>query len=162
MNNGDWRDTGKLETDEIELPSEDRLKEGPVAVVECPQRIPCDPCSQGCPVEAIEMEDINDTPSVNFEKCTGCSICVQHCPGLAIFLIDCSPEEGCDITLPYEFELPRVGEEIEGLDRKGKSITSGIVKDVLTREESAGDTPTVTVRVPEKHVNRVRNIRRRE
>ncbi len=162
MNETNWKVSGKLEREEVQLPERDRLEKGPVAVVECPQRIPCDPCSQHCPVGAIEMEDLNDTPNVNFEKCTGCSICVQYCPGLAIFLLDCSPEEGCDLTLPFEFDLPRVGEVVEALDRKGEPVTSGTVKDVLTREDSAGDTPTVTVRVPEEYANEVRNIRRRE
>lgn len=162
MENSNWKVSGKLEPEEIQLPAKERLEEGPVAVVECPQRIPCDPCSQHCPVGAIEMEGLNDTPTGNFEKCTGCSICVQYCPGLAIFLLDCSPEEGCELTLPFEFDLPRVGEEVEALDRKGEPVTSGTVKDVLTRKESAGDTPTVTVRVPEEYANRARNIRRRE
>jgi len=160
LNEANWKVSGKLKPGEIQLPSEDRLEEGPVAVAECPQQIPCDPCSQHCPVGAIEMEDLNDTPAVNFEACTGCSICVQYCPGLAIFLLDCSPKDGCDVTLPFEFDLPQVGEEVEGLDRKGEPIASVTVKDVRTREESAGDTPTVTVRVPEEYVNRVRNIRR--
>ncbi|MFW6071827.1 MAG: NADH-quinone oxidoreductase subunit I, partial [Candidatus Bipolaricaulota bacterium] len=157
-----WKNTGHLKPEDVELPPEERLEEGPVAIVECPQKIPCDPCSRRCPVGAIEMEDINETPSVNFEKCTGCSTCVQYCPGLAIFLLDCSSGEGCQVTLPYEFDLPAVGEEVLGLDRKGKAITTCEVKGRVTREESAGDTSIVTVKIPETYVNEVRNIRRKD
>lgn len=156
-----WEITGYLEPGSIGLPPKERLKEGPVAVAECPQKIPCDPCSQRCPVGAIRMKGINETPEVDHGKCTGCSVCVQYCPGLAIFLLDCTPDQGCNLTLPYEFPLPEIGEEVDGLNRKGEMVATGIVQDKVTREKSAGDTPTVTVRIPEGHINEVRNIRRK-
>ena len=158
---GDWCSSGYLAPEDTPLPSEERLEEGPVAVVECPQKIPCDPCGVHCPADAIKIEDINEKPKIDIEKCTGCSICVQHCPGLAIFIVDCSPEDACKITLPYEFDLPETGEEVEGLNRKGEAVAIGTVKSVTAREDSIGDTPTVTIEIPEEYVNKVRNIRRK-
>ncbi|MBS3765155.1 4Fe-4S binding protein [Candidatus Bipolaricaulota bacterium] len=155
-----WRTTGHLDPESVEVPSKERLKEGAIAVIECPQKIPCDPCSQNCPIGAINMSGINGIPEVDYEKCTGCSICAQYCPGLAIFLLDCTPDQGCNLTLPYEFSLPEIGEEVDGLNRKGEVVATGVVQNTITQEESAGDTSTVTVRIPEANVNGVRNIRR--
>ena len=157
-----WRSTGFMKVDDITLPSEERMAEGPVAVIECPEKIPCDPCQDNCPVGAIKLNDINDTPEVDFDKCTGCSICVESCPGLAIFTVDCSPGDGCDVSLPYEFTLPEIGEAVIGLNREGDEITEARVVKVKTREESTRDTPVVTVRVSEKFVEELRNIRRKE
>jgi len=43
------------------FPSEERLANGPVAVIECYQNIPCNPCFTACNRNAIlEFEDIND------------------------------------------------------------------------------------------------------
>lgn len=155
-----WNSKGYLPSERVKHPSRERLSKGPVAVIECPQRIPCDPCEESCPVGAIYMEDINDVPTVDTEKCTGCSICVENCPGLAIFTLDCSMEGGCEVTLPYEFGLPDVGEEVIALNRKGEKVTKARVKAVKTKENSSGETSTVTVEVPEDYVDEVRNIRR--
>lgn len=157
-----WRTRGYLTQEGVDLPPAEILNEGPVAVIECPQRIPCDPCSRHCPVGAIEMEDINSLPEVDYEKCTGCGICVEHCPGLAIFTVDCSGSGGCQVTIPYEFPLPEVGEEVDGLNRKGEAITRVTVSKVKPRSKSVGDTSTVTVTIPRAYVNQVRNIRRKE
>ncbi|MFB6291016.1 MAG: 4Fe-4S binding protein [Candidatus Bipolaricaulia bacterium] len=155
-----WRAKGFIGPDTVDTPPEEKMSDGPVAVIECPQKIPCNPCKESCPVGAIEMESLNGIPSVNFDKCTGCSLCVESCPGLAIFTIDCSLEAGCKVTLPYEFKLPSIGEEVLGLNRKGEPVTEVKVKDVKTRKESKSDTPTVTVKVQKDHAMDVRNIRR--
>ena len=155
-----WKTKGHLDPEDVAMPPKERLSEGPVAVIECPQRIPCDPCSKSCPVGAIEMDDINNLPAVDFEKCTGCSVCVENCPGLAIFTLDCSVDGSCHVTIPYEFPLPEVGEEVKGLDRTGEEVTGAEVVKVKPREKSSGDTSTVTIKVPPDLVNVVRNIRR--
>lgn len=66
------------------------------------------------------------------------------------------------ITLPYEFDLPEVGEEVVGLNRKGEEVTQVTVKSLKTKENSTYDTPTVTIQVPEEYINDLRNIRRSE
>ena len=157
-----WRSKGYLDVRSVPLPPDERIENGPVAVIECPQEIPCDPCSENCPVGAIELDKINQIPRVDGDRCTGCSVCVETCPGLAIFVLDCSHEENCRVTLPFEFELPKVGEEVAGLNRKGEEVTPAIVESIKPKEQSAHDTSTVTVRVGKEHIHEVRNIRRSE
>ena len=48
-------------------------KKGGYVVIECPKRIPCNPCYTSCPTGAVlPFEDINDTPRIDYSKCTGC------------------------------------------------------------------------------------------
>ena len=71
------------------LPSKDRFEKGPVAVIECIQEIPCNPCEAACRFGAIQIGDpITNLPKLIENKCTGCGICVANCPGLAIFIIN--------------------------------------------------------------------------
>ena len=69
------------------MPSKERLEQGAVAVIECAQEIPCDPCEGACPAGAIHVgELITNLPALAADKCTGCGLCIPVCPGLAIFL----------------------------------------------------------------------------
>lgn len=154
-----WKVTGYVKSDEIELPSEDRLEDRPVAIIECPQKIPCDPCAAHCPVDAIKMEDLNASPEVDFEECSGCSMCVQQCPGLAVFLVEYK-DGMAEITIPFEFKLPEVGEEVDALNRKGERVCTGKVVDKISKKRSSGDTSVITVEVPQEYVKEVRNVRR--
>ena len=70
------------------VPPAGRLKEKrPVAMIECVQQIPCNSCAVACKLGAIHMENVNDIPKINYDKCTGCMACAMTCPGLAIFLL---------------------------------------------------------------------------
>ncbi len=155
----DWKKTGYLGPEDLELPSEDRMREKPVAVVECPQEIPCDPCKVHCPVDAVKMEDLNDTPRVDFDQCTGCSICVQKCPGLAVFMVQIINDEA-KITLPYEFELPDEEEIVDALNRKGEKVCEGEVVNIISKEETVGDTALVTLKIPRNYIENVRGFER--
>ena len=79
-------------------------KKGGYAVIECPKRIPCNPCYTSCPTGAVlPFEDINDVPRIDYAKCTGCGICVSRCPGLACFVIDMTYAlDKAVVKLPYE------------------------------------------------------------
>ncbi|MCD6276379.1 MAG: 4Fe-4S binding protein [Thermoplasmata archaeon] len=132
----------------IELPSEERLRGKPVAVPECPQRIPCTPCKEICPTDAIKMDNPNDIPVVDYDKCIGCSLCVQICPGLAFFMVQYRGDKA-RVTMPHELlPLPKRGEEVILLNRKGEEIGKGKVILIIPRDKSVGDTPVVTVEVP--------------
>lgn len=133
----EWECTGFF-TPEIDL---DKLKKKEkILVIECPQRIPCDVCREVCPTNAIIMEKISDVPTLNEEKCVLCLKCVENCPGLAIFLLGVEGEKGY-MVVPYEFlPIPKEGDEVKVLDRKGKEVGRGIVKEVRM-----GDTPLVKV-----------------
>ncbi len=133
----------------VNLPDEERLRgKHPVAVPECPQRIPCTPCKEVCPVDAIKMDNPNDIPVVNYEKCIGCSLCVQICPGLAFFMIQYRGDKA-RVTMPHELlPVPKRGDDVILLNRKGEEIGEGKVVLVIPREKSVGDTPVLTVEMP--------------
>ena len=62
------------------LPSPERRKQGPYAVFECFQSIPCNPCYTACKFGAVKpLTDINDLPEVYYDKCTGCGLCGRIC-----------------------------------------------------------------------------------
>ena len=106
-------------------PSAERLAKGPVAMVECFQEIPCNPCVAACARKAISMAGgINSLPEVDFEKCTGCSICITRCPGLAIFVIDQNYNaDFALVKIPFEYTpVPREGQYVQGLDRSGEEL----------------------------------------
>lgn len=144
--------TGLADAADIQAvwPSEERLKQGPVVIVECFQEIPCNPCETSCPRQAIIVgPDINALPKLDHGKCNGCTICVSRCPGLAILVIDAnySPDESA-ITMPYEFlPLPQKGQIVEGLDREGrKCCRATVIRVVNTKAQDK--TPLVTLAIP--------------
>ncbi|RLF53054.1 MAG: (4Fe-4S)-binding protein, partial [Thermoplasmata archaeon] len=124
-----WETEGIVELEDLRLPSEEQLKKG-VAIIECIQEIPCNPCVDACPFDAISMENINALPIVNYEKCVGCGKCIEVCPGLAIFVVKIVDEKAL-ISLPYEFlPLPNEGQKVKALNRQGKEICDAVVKKV--------------------------------
>jgi Fe-S-cluster-containing hydrogenase component 2 len=150
----DYEKNGVLSLRYLRLPSKKQLEKG-VAILECIQEIPCNPCVDSCPVNAISMKDINAVPVNDYDKCIGCGKCVGLCPGLAIFVVKIKDGKAL-ITLPYEFlPIPVVGEKVQALDRNGKARGFGLVKRVV----KIGKTMVITVEVDEKLSMDVRNIR---
>lgn len=152
--------TGFLSEDELTavLPSAERLKKGPVAVIECVQNIPCNPCEQACPFGAIAIgEEITALPALAAEECRGCGLCVSKCPGLAIFVVDATYSEiEATIMLPYEYlPLPKVGEIVNGLDRTGHPVTTARVVKVDNAAKHDATT-VVTIAVLKEFVHTVR------
>lgn len=138
-----------------------RLEQGPVAVIECFQEIPCNPCADACPRGAITMpSNISARPTFDDSKCNGCAICVTRCPGLAIFIVDYSYSASeAMLKIPYEFSpLPESGEEVEALDRAGKPAGSARV---LRVQQQANKTTVLWLTVPKNIALDVRNIRRK-
>ena len=131
----DPRELGYLTYDvlreRIKLPSRKRLAKGPVAIIECIEDIPCDPCVEACRIGAIRKESLITPPYIDYDKCTGCAVCVDICPGLAIFVVNMNhSERKAVVSLPYEMlPVPKVREKVDVLDRSGKKIGVGeIVK----------------------------------
>ncbi len=140
------------------IPSKKRRCEGPYAMIECFEEIPCDPCYAACPFKAVkEFVNINDLPEIDFDRCTGCGLCVSECPGLAIFLIDETVGNNqASISMPYEFQpLPEKGESVLAVDREGNIVGEVIVDEVKISGRKA-KTPMVTILVP---LNQVMDIR---
>jgi len=123
---------GYLEVkDVVSFPSLKIITKHPVAVSECIQEIPCNPCVTSCQFQAISMEGINGIPVINFERCTGCGKCVSMCPGLALFLVGIKGKKGL-VTLPFEMlPVPLKGEKVYLLDRKGQEVGIGTVERVI-------------------------------
>lgn len=152
-----YKNTGVVEKEDIQVPSEERLSEGPVVIIECVENIPCNPCIAACPKGAIHMEEITDEPEVIFEECIGCGLCVIQCPGLAIFVVDCSyDEEKCKITVPYEYlPVPEEGDEVMALDKKGNEVQKAEVTNI-TR---SGKTYGITMEIDKENVWDVRGLK---
>lgn len=143
------------------IPPKERLAKGPVVMIECFQNIPCNPCTKACKHNAIQpMKDINELPTINFDNCNGCGLCVSKCPGLAIFVIDETySETEATVSLPFEFlPLPEAGQEVDLLDRAGKKVGRGKVLKVRNGKYE-DKTPVITVIVPKELSMVVRNIR---
>lgn len=161
-----YKSDGALELHDLRdhLPNEKRLAAGAVAVVECVENIPCNPCVDACPRGAISVDrDINDTPSVDYGACNGCGLCISACPGLAIFIVDCSSDgDTAIVSVPYEFlPLPDVGETVSGLSRKGREVAEVRVTKVVNTK-ALDRTPIVSLEVPKELAMTVRHFRKRE
>lgn len=143
-------------------PTEERMKAGPVAIAECTQEIPCNPCEAACKFGAIQIgTPITNQPMIDFEKCTGCRVCIAQCSGLAIFVIDKSYSKDMGtVTFPYEyFPVPEEDQSVKAVDREGKIVCQGKVVKVQN-PKSFDRTPIVTVAVPMDYVETVRGIKR--
>lgn len=142
-------------------PSQTRIEQGPVAVIECNQDIPCNPCETVCRFGAIKVgQPITNLPRLFEDKCTGCGRCVPVCPGMAIFLLhrNFTEKEAC-LTVPYEFlPVPEKNEEIECLDRKGRNVCPGRVIRVV-RPEKNQMTALITFSFPKKFCHKVRSFK---
>ena len=144
------------------IPQNERMEQGPVAVIECFQEIPCNPCADACPRGAITIPaNISARPEFDASKCNGCGICLTRCPGLAIFIVDFSVGENeALLKLPYEFNpLPEIAEVVETLDRSGKKVGTGHIVRVQTQ---ANKTTVLWLKVPRQEAMAVRNIHRRK
>ena len=137
-----------MKNNDIAMPTPERLRRGPVAILDCPEEISCNPCATVCKVHAIALEDVESCPEIDFDKCIGCGRCVQICPGLAVYMLSYSGEKAI-LTTPYEYlPIPEPGQSVDVLDCAGKRICEGRVLSVIGRDRSIGDTPTVTFEVP--------------
>ena len=141
------------------LPSPERRKRGPYVVMECYEEIPCNPCSTSCPFHVVHMDNINECPHCDVEKCTGCGSCVGRCPGLACFIIDETVGDGkIKITLPYEMvPVPKVGDIVDALGRDGAVVGKAEVTRVLSTAK-LDHTNIITIKVDESLLYDARNI----
>jgi Fe-S-cluster-containing hydrogenase component 2 len=158
-----------LTDDELkaQLPPVERLRQGPVAIIECIEQIPCNPCVDSCPRGAITMPGgLNQIPQLDVEACTGCGLCISSCPGLAIFVVDLSgvgtvagKVDAASVSLPYEFlPLPEKGQQVLALDRTGRELGPATV--IRIRAGKRVDrTSVVTIAVPMEWAQRARQIK---
>jgi Fe-S-cluster-containing hydrogenase component 2 len=144
-----------------DYPSVERLEKGPVAIIECTQNIPCNPCKDACPVGAIKFagQDITSLPLLDNHACIGCKKCITCCPGQAIFVVNYAySQEYGTVTFPYEYlPVPKEGMVVTGVNRQGQEVcTVRIVK--VEQRKAFNKTPLVTVAVPKEFMEEVRFI----
>lgn len=144
------------------VPSEERMAKGRVAVIECVQEIPCNPCENACRLGAIIIgEQITNLPTLHEEKCTGCGMCVANCPGLAITIIDKTySDTEAVIEFPFEYlPLPEVGDTVQAVSRAGEVVCDATVTSVRKIKAYAG-TAVVGIAVPKQFADEVRSMKR--
>lgn len=157
------KNEGFLSPTEVEelpgFPGREALAQKRLAILECAQLIPCDPCENVCPNGAITIGDsIINLPSINVEKCTGCTLCISTCPGLAIFVLDLTQEERDIVFLPFEYyPLPEKGDKVKALNRTGLAVTEGLIRNVVCRGRD-DKTAIVELEVPKGFGLEVRGI----
>lgn len=142
-------------------PSEKRLEAGPVAVIECIQEIPCNPCESACRFNAIVVgKPIINLPRLVKDNCRGCGECISACPGLAIFVVNraYSPDEAV-VSMPYEYlPLPEPDDIVDALNRRGEKVCSGRVIRAANPKKN-DNTAVVTIAVPKRFSDEVRSLR---
>jgi len=158
------RADGALSLEEIAgcpgWPGEDCIERKRVAVLECVEDIPCNPCEAACPAHAIAIgSPITNLPAIDGERCTGCSVCVAICPGLACFVVEKNHSADlAAVAMPYELlPLPEVGDTVRALDRGGRYLCPGEVVQVQ-RAKRFDKTAVITVTVEKRFVNHARSM----
>lgn len=144
------------------IPSEERMKKGRVAVIECVQEIPCNPCEAACKFGAIHIgETITSLPCLKEEKCTGCGTCVAACPGLAIIILHkyYSQTESV-IEFPFEYlPLPKEGDFVDAVNRCGETVCKGQILSVKKLSSYEG-TCIIRMLIPMGFSDEVRSMKR--
>jgi sarcosine oxidase subunit alpha len=132
-------------------------------VIRCVQEIPCDPCIHICPKDMIKMEGdpIFGLPRVVKDECTGCTLCVAVCPGLAITLVDLR-QDGPDgmVTVPFElldsgFEA---GQQVDAVGMDGEFVSKAKIEKIA-RKKAYDRTLLVTLRLPKDKAIQVTGFR---
>lgn len=144
------------------IPPEERMRKGRVAVIECVQEIPCNPCEAACKSGAIKIgAQITDLPVLASDKCNGCGLCVPGCPGLAIVIVDKSRDDGrAVIEFPFEYlPLPEKGQKVTAASRLGQELCQGEVLSVK-KVKAFGGTTVVGLLVPMEYADEVRTMKR--
>ena len=159
--------TGILSAEELGscpgIPRGERFEKGPVAVIECVQEIPCNPCEHACSCGAITVgRPITRLPVLDGTKCAGCGACIASCPGLAIFLVHKNYTAATSLVeFPYEYlPLPEEGAKVPCGGRDGEFIAEGRVVKVKKTHHADG-TALIMVEVPREYFMDIRTICRK-
>ena len=143
-------------------PSKDLLKKGPIAIIECIEEIPCNPCEASCPNGAITIgESITNLPDMDFEKCIACGMCIAACPGLAIYIKDYTySDTNALLSFPYEYyPLPNVNDIVQAVDRQGRQLcTAKVLK--VKNPKSNDHTAVITIEYPKEYFEEAVNMKR--
>ncbi len=144
------------------FPMKEQLLKGPIAIIECIEEIPCNPCEASCPRGAITIgESITNLPEMDFEKCIACGMCIAACPGLAIYIKDYTySDTKALLSYPYEYyPLPKAGDTVQAVDRHGNAVCDAKV--IKVRNPKSNDhTAIITVEYPKEYFEEAVNMKR--
>ena len=159
-----YKQDGVLAQTDLEgmIPPPERLEKGGCVIVECVDRIPCNPCVDACRHGSITIDGgIKELPEVDFDLCDGCGVCISACPGLAIFMVRYVPGTGlAEVSIPYEFTpLPEKGDRVIAMNRAGEEIGEATVRRVAGTARQ-NRTAIVALEVDRSVAMEVRHFRR--
>lgn len=144
------------------FPTKEQLHKGPIAIIECIEEIPCNPCEASCPKGAITIgEPITNLPEMDYEKCTACGMCITACPGLAIYIKDYTyGDTKALLSFPYEYyPLPKAGDIVQAVDRQGNYVCDAEVIKVRN-PKSYDHTAVITIEYPKEYFEEAVNMKR--
>jgi sarcosine oxidase subunit alpha len=133
-------------------------------VFRCDQEIPCNPCSDVCPMKQIEIIDgsIMGSPIFGGEGCIACGKCVLVCPGLAVTIVikNDPNHRKADIMLPWELPTDHleVGAIVRTVDADGADVGQGVIKKIKAAK-SYDRRKLVTLEIPFEQRNDVAGFR---
>ncbi|TCO71462.1 NADH-quinone oxidoreductase subunit I [Marinisporobacter balticus] len=166
MDNKSLKTVGSPSLEELKnspsFPREEDFLRGPIAVIECIEEIPCNPCQTACPKGAIFVgKPITNLPKIDFKKCMGCGICVAACPGLAIYIKDLTySEQEVRISFPFEYlPLPNIGDVVDMVGRKGEEICKGRVTRI-NNGKANHNTVVISATYPKEYFQEVISMKR--
>ena len=114
------------------LLSEERLRSGRAAVIECPEP-GCSVCISACGFSAIRLGE-DGLPFSDPSKCVGCGGCVSVCPHCSIRLLRDKGAGEYEVTLPWRGEFPEIGESVAlPLKNGGEPVSVRVIQAVPRR-----------------------------
>ena len=162
-----WRDmlrTLRSKPGETHPPTLYLPESGVYPVIRCFEEIPCNPCTEVCPMGSISIHSSAITGLPVFGgKCVGCGRCVAVCPGLAITLVDRRYDptgEFSLVVLPWEMPDGVIiqGMKVDTTSYEGDTIGKGRVVAIKSSEWQRRR-KLVAVEVPFEEANRVAGVR---
>jgi sarcosine oxidase subunit alpha len=133
-------------------------------VIRCAQEIPCNPCTEACVLQSIQIKEPTMMGRPQFTgDCLGCTRCVSICPGLAITLVDKRYDETkktARVVIPWEMPegTIHIGQKVTTSGMEGEVIGSGKVI-ALKKSQWQNKRTLVSLEVPYKQVDLVAGIR---
>ena len=133
-------------------------------IIRCVQEIPCNPCTEVCPIGSINIPSgkLTDQPMFS-NNCLGCGRCVGICPGLSIVLVDKGYDETKETAaITVAWELPdgmiEIGQDVITAGFEGEVIGKGRVI-AIKESEWLDRRRLVKLEVPFNEVDLVAGIR---
>jgi ferredoxin len=126
-----------------------------VASIECVESIGCKVCEKVCPAHAIQIDREKKT-FLLADQCTGCGFCLQVCPSQVPVMIE-GEGSGSYTNLVFPFTekpLPKKGDRVGLLSRKGEMLVQGRVMDQFLD----GAVPLFKIEVPSHLIWEVRGV----